>query len=290
MDPGNIISLLHTLSIWHLHAIEIHGLIVSIFSSIKERIMGVLGIDIGGSGIKGAIIDVETGEFMTERHRIPTPEEAKPADVADTLKELVDHFQYEGPVGSGFPAVVLHGVTMTAANVHQDWIGTNAEALFHVSTGQPVYVANDADVAGLAEVKFGAGKGVRGTILVLTLGTGVGSAIFVDGVLLPNTEFGHLKIRKKDAELRSSDGARQRKGYSYEKWAEKLNEHISELEALLWPDLIIIGGGVSKHHEEYFPYLKTRAQLVPAELLNQAGIVGAALYAHERHQALCGAT
>jgi polyphosphate glucokinase len=247
--------------------------------------MGVLGIDIGGSGIKGAIVDLETGEFMSERHRIPTPEEAKPSDVADTVKELVEHFNYQGPVGSGFPAVVLHGVTMTAANVDKGWIETNAEALFHERTGLPFYVANDADVAGLAEIQFGAGKDEQGTILVLTLGTGVGSAIFVDGILLPNTEFGHLKIRKKDAEHRSSDGARQRKGYSFEKWAEKLNEHISELEALLWPDLIIIGGGVSKHHEEYFPYLKTRARLVPAQLLNQAGIVGAALYANGRHQA-----
>jgi polyphosphate glucokinase len=174
---------------------------------------------------------------------------------------------------------------MTAANVDKGWIGTNAEALFHERTGLPFYIANDADVAGLAEIKFGAGKGKSGTILVLTLGTGVGSAIFVDGVLVPNTEFGHMKIRNKDAEFRTSDGARQRKGYSYEKWAEKLNEHLGEMEALLWPDLIIIGGGVSKHHEDYFPYLKTRARLVPAQLLNQAGIVGAALYAHGRYQA-----
>jgi len=248
--------------------------------------MSILGIDIGGSGIKGALVDVETGEFISERHRIPTPEAAKPADVADTVRELVNHFQYKGPVGCGFPAVMLHGVAMTAANIDQDWIGTNAEALFNERTGLPFYVANDADVAGLAEVRFGAGKGKRGTILVLTLGTGVGSAIFVDGVLVPNTEFGHLKIRNKDAEHRTSDGARQRKGYSYEKWAEKLNEHIGELEALLWPDLIIIGGGISKHHAEYFPYLKTRARLVPAQLLNQAGIVGAALYAYGRHQAV----
>jgi polyphosphate glucokinase len=246
--------------------------------------MGVLGIDIGGSGIKGAIVDIETGDFITERHRIPTPEAAKPADVADTVKALVEHFEYQGPIGSGFPAVVQHGVTMTAANVDKGWIGLNAESLFHDSTGNPFYVANDADVAGLAEVKFGAGKGKQGTILVLTLGTGIGSAIFVDGVLIPNTEFGHLKIRNKDAEHRASDAARQRKSYSYEKWAEKLNEYLSEMEALLWPDLIIIGGGVSKHHQDYFHYLKTRALLVPAQLLNQAGIVGAAIYAYGRHQ------
>lgn len=247
--------------------------------------MGVLGIDIGGSGIKGAIVNVETGEFISDRHRIPTPEAAKPSDVADTVKELIDHFRYTGPVGSGFPAVMLHGVAMTAANIHQDWIGSDVEALFHERTGLPVYVANDADVAGLAEIRFGAGRGVRGTILVLTLGTGVGSAIFVNGVLVPNTEFGHLKIRNKDAEQRTSDGARQRRGYTYEIWAEKLNEHLSALEALLWPDLIIIGGGVSKHHAAFFPYLRTRARLVPAQLLNQAGIVGAALYAVGRHQA-----
>lgn len=246
--------------------------------------MGVLGIDIGGSGIKGAIVDTDTGEFITERHRIPTPEAAKPDDVAQTVKALVEHFEYQGPIGSGFPAVVQHGVTMTAANVDPGWIGLNAETLFHNITGYPFYVANDADVAGLAEIKFGAGKGKQGTILVLTLGTGIGSAIFVDGVLLPNTEFGHLKVRNKDAEHRASDAARQRKGYSFEKWAEKLNEYLSEMEALLWPDLIIVGGGVSKHHQEYFPFLKTRALLVPAQLLNQAGIVGAALYAEGRHQ------
>jgi polyphosphate glucokinase len=246
--------------------------------------MVVLGVDIGGSGIKGALVDVETGQFTADRFRIPTPEAAKPNDVAQTVKMLIEHFEYNGPVGCGFPAVVRHGVTYTAANIDPAWIGTDAAALFTTTCGCPIYLVNDADAAGIAEVTFGAGRNEQGVILVLTLGTGIGSAVFTRGVLVPNTEFGHLTIRGKDAERRASDGARQRKERSFEEWAKYLQEYLNEMEKLFWPDLIIIGGGVSKNSDQFFPYLKTRAKLVPALLLNQAGIIGAAIYAYQESQ------
>jgi polyphosphate glucokinase len=241
--------------------------------------MAVLGIDVGGSGIKGALVDLDTGEFLTDRYRIPTPEDARPDEVAEVVKQIVEYFEYQGPVGCGFPAVVRNGVTWTASNISETWIGADAAGLFTQATGQPVYVVNDADAAGLAEMRFGAGKDEMGVVMVLTLGTGVGSAIFVNGHLLPNTEFGQLVIRGKFAEKRSSDAARQRKDWTYEKWATKVQEHLSQLEALMSPDLFIIGGGVSKNADEFFPFLKLRARLVTAQLLNQAGIVGAALFA-----------
>lgn len=246
--------------------------------------MVVLGVDIGGSGIKGTTVDVETGQFTAERFRIPTPVAAKPKDVAQTVKMLIEHFEYNGPVGCGFPAVVRHGVTYTAANVDQSWIGMDAAGLFTQMCGCPTYLLNDADAAGTAEVTFGAGRNEQGVVLVLTLGTGIGSAVFSRGVLVPNTEFGHLTIRGKDAERRASDGARQRKGRSFEEWSKYLQEYLNEMEKLIWPDLIIIGGGVSKNADQFFPYLKTRAKIVPALLLNQAGIIGAAIYAHQESQ------
>jgi polyphosphate glucokinase len=246
--------------------------------------MGVLGVDIGGSGIKGTLVDVETGQFLADRYRIPTPDQAKPIDVAITVQELVKHFDYHGPVGCGFPAVVRKGVAFTAANIDQSWIGTDAGGLFSEHSGCPTFVINDADAAGIAEVKFGAGKDEQGVILVLTLGTGIGSAIFTRGVLVPNTEFGHLTIRGKDAERRASDGARQRKERSYQEWAVYLQEYLDEMEKLFWPDMIIIGGGVSKSYNEFFPFLKTKAKIVPALLLNQAGIIGAAMYAYQESQ------
>ncbi len=239
----------------------------------------ILGIDIGGSGIKGAIVDTESGTFIEERMRVPTPEGARPDGVAEKFKEVVDNFKYSGIIGAGYPGVVRNGVTYTAANVDEDWIDLDAAGLFSQVTGCKVYVANDADVAGMAEMKFGAGKNEMGTVLVLTIGTGLGTAVFTNGVLVPNLEMGHLIIRGKDAEKRASDAARQRKDYSWRKWGEKLQEYMEYLEALINPDLIIVGGGVSKNYEEFFPYLHLRARLVPAQLLNQAGIVGAALYA-----------
>jgi len=240
--------------------------------------MAVLGIDIGGSGIKGAPVDLETGELVSPRYRIPTPNPAKPELVAEVVKQIAQHYGWTGKIGCGFPAVVRKGKVYTAANVHKSWIGANAEDLFSTATACSTRVINDADAAGLAEMAFGAGKGWnKGVVLLLTLGTGIGSAIFIDGRLLPNTEFGHLQIRGKDAEKRASDAARQAKELSWVNWASRLNEYLQIMEALLSPDLIILGGGVSKEFERFAGYLNLRADVVPAQLLNQAGIVGAAL-------------
>jgi polyphosphate glucokinase len=242
--------------------------------------MEVLGIDIGGSGIKGAIVNVDTGEFISDRYRLPTPQGARPKYVARVFGSLVKHFDCHGLIGVGFPSVVHHGVVYTAANVDQDWIGTNAGQLFGEATGCDVYVLNDADAAGIAEMTFGVGKEYsKGVVLLLTIGTGVGSAIFVDGILMPNTEFGHLEIRGKDAEWRCSDAARQAKDYSWKTWAKRWQEYLDNMEKLLWPDVIIIGGGISKEADKFLPLIKTRAKILTAQLLNQAGIVGAALYA-----------
>lgn len=245
--------------------------------------MSVLGIDIGGSGIKGALIDTETGELATERFRLPTPEEARPEDVADTVTDLVRHFEYKGPVGVGFPAVVRGGVVYTAANIHRNWIEINAEQLFSEETGCPVYVLNDADAAGVAEMKFGVGRmQSKGVVIMITIGTGLGTALFVDGKLVPNTELGHIEIRGKDAERRASDAARQKKDMSWEEWGGKFNEYLNTMERLFWPDLFVLGGGSSKVFSKFSPYLKLRTKVIPAELLNQAGMVGAALYAEMR--------
>jgi polyphosphate glucokinase len=240
----------------------------------------VLGIDIGGTGIKGAPVDVEKGELVADRLRIPTPEGGSPGDVARVVAEIVAHFDTTGPVGCTFPAVVQHGIARTAANVDQSWIGTNAQDLFQEQIDRQFVVVNDADAAGIAEMQFGVGKGVGGTVMMITLGTGIGSALFTDGVLVPNTEFGHLDIRGKAAEARASEKVREELDLGWDKWAKRVNEVLAHLEVLLCPDLFIIGGGVSKKSEKFLPHLDTRAQVVPAQLLNQAGIVGAALAAH----------
>lgn len=239
----------------------------------------ILGIDIGGTGIKGAPVDHERGELTEDRFRIPTPEGGSPGDVARVVAEVVAHFDVDGPIGCTFPAVIRRGVALTAANVDNAWIGTDAQALLSGEVGRPVTVVNDADAAGLAEMQHGAGKGRDGTVVMLTLGTGIGSAVFTDGHLVPNTEFGHLDIRGKAAERRASEKAREDHDLSWEKWAQRLNEVLTHLEALLWPDLFVLGGGVSKKHDKFLPLLETRAEVVPAQLLNQAGIVGAALAA-----------
>lgn len=244
--------------------------------------MEILGVDIGGSGMKAAPVNVLTGEMVGERFRIPTPEGARPEDMAKVAKQLAEHFEWKGPIGMGFPAVVRFGVMYTAANVHESWIGTDGGKLFSEATGCPAYIANDADVAGLAEMTFGAGRGrSKGVVMVVTLGTGLGTAIFTDGILVPNTELGHIEIRGKDAERRASDAARQRKDMSWEEWAEKLSEYFGRLENLFWPELFIVGGGVSKSWEKFAPLMKIRTPMVPAQMLNQAGIVGAAMYAYQ---------
>ncbi len=239
--------------------------------------MQVLGIDVGGSGIKGAPVDTETGELLAERIRIKTPKSAEPQPVADVVKEIAHSFNWNGPIGIGFPAPIKAGVAMMAANISPKWIGTNADDLFTKTTGCDCTMINDADAAGLAEMKFGAGRGQPGTVILLTLGTGIGSAIFYRGNLLPNTEFGHLDMRGRDAESRTSDAARQRDELTWKKFAKRLTRYLKEMERLFWPDLFIVGGGVSKQSDKYLPLLKIQTPIIPAQLLNQAGIVGAAL-------------
>lgn len=245
--------------------------------------MTVLGIDIGGSGIKGGLVDIETGAMVAARHRLPTPEDAKPADVAEVVDQVRKHFEYQGPIGSGFPAIVRDGTAFSAANIDPTWVGTNVETLIGEATGCPAFVLNDADAAGIAEMAFGAGKDLqRGVVLMLTIGTGIGSAVFVNRNLLPNTEFGHIEIRGKDAERRASDATRKRKDLTWEQWAVRFQEYLERMEMLICPDLIILGGGASKNPDDFFPFLKTRAKLVAAELQNEAGIIGAAMYAAQR--------
>jgi polyphosphate glucokinase len=241
--------------------------------------MQVLGIDIGGSGIKGAPVDTEAGELTVERVRIATPKPATPEAVAKVVAEIVEKFDWSGPIGCTFPAVVQHGVVYSAANVDTSWIGTDADALFEKHTGQSVHVLNDADAAGICEMRFGAGKGHDGVVMILTFGTGIGSAIFNRGVLLPNTELGHVEVRGKDAEDRASDRARVQKDYSWDDWTKRVNEVLERYEALFSPDLFIFGGGVSKGWKHFGHLLKTRSPIVPAEFRNEAGIIGAAIEA-----------
>jgi polyphosphate glucokinase len=236
----------------------------------------ILGIDIGGSGIKGALVDVKKGELVAERHRIPTPQPSKPDLVTDVAAQIVKHFEWKGPVGCTFPAVIKEGVAYTAANVHNSWIGTNGQKLLQEKTGCPVLFLNDADAAGIAEMEFGAGRGHKGVVIMLTLGTGIGSAIFVNGQLVPNTEFGHMEVRGKDAEDRASDRIRKEKNLNWQKWAARVDEFLGRMEFLFSPDLFIIGGGVSKKHEKFLHLLHTQAEVVPAQMLNEAGIIGAA--------------
>lgn len=240
--------------------------------------MQALGIDVGGSGIKGAPVDIKTGKLLAERIRIKTPEGAKPKAVAEVVTEIARSFKWTGPIGVGFPAPIKHGVALMAANVSEKWVGTNADELFTSATGCKCKVGNDADVAGMAEMMFGAGRGQHGTVIMITLGTGIGSAVFYNGHLIPNTEFGHMQMDGEDAEFRASDAARQREELSWKKYAKRLNAYLNEMEKLFWPDLFIIGGGVSKQHEKFIPLLKLQAEVEAAQFQNEAGIVGAALF------------
>ena len=240
--------------------------------------MHILGIDVGGSGIKGAPVDIQTGQLVAERKRIKTPKEAEPGPVAKIVAQVAQAFHWDGPIGIGFPAPFKSGVTMMAANISEKWVGMNAEQLFTQATGCACKVGNDADVAGLAEMAFGAGKGHNGTVIMITLGTGIGTAVFCDGKLVPNLEFGHLEIRGQDAEARASDAARQREELSWKKYAKRLNRYLLAMERLFWPDLFIIGGGISKEHAKFVPLLNLQTEVVPAQFQNEAGIVGAALF------------
>ncbi|SHN02350.1 polyphosphate--glucose phosphotransferase [Cryptosporangium aurantiacum] len=241
--------------------------------------MTILGIDIGGSGIKGAPVDIDSGTLTAERFRLETPRPADPATVLPVLAEVAAHFPGEGPIGVTFPGVVVRGVIKTAANLHQDWIGLDAATVFTELTHRPVTVLNDADAAGVAEMAFGAGQDRKGTVMLFTFGTGIGSALFRDGDLVPNTELGHLELHGKDAELRASDRAREENDLSWSKWASRVDEYLDHIEMLFSPDLIIVGGGVSKKAEKWMSELSVKADIVPAALLNNAGIVGAAMAA-----------
>jgi polyphosphate glucokinase len=238
-----------------------------------------MGIDIGGTGIKAAPVDVAAGKPLAERVKLPTPRPATPDAVRPVVRELVDKFGWQGPIGITFPGVVSAGMIRTAANLDPGWIGVNGPAFFGEAAGQPVTVLNDADAAGIAEMRFGAGQGQRGTVLLLTLGTGIGSALFYNGVLIPNTEFGHIEIGGKDAEARASERVREEEDLSWGKWAGRIDTYLDKMEALLSPDLIIIGGGISKKSNKFLPKLTLKARVVPAVLLNDAGIVGAAMAA-----------
>ncbi|HJY55796.1 MAG TPA: ROK family protein [Streptosporangiaceae bacterium] len=240
--------------------------------------MHALGIDIGGTGIKGAPVDVTTGKLLADRQKIDTPHPALPDPVADVVKQLTTSFNWSGPVGITFPGVVVDGVTRTAHNLDPAWIGLDAGALFGKATGNPVRVLNDADAAGVAEMTFGAGAGEQGTVLMLTFGTGIGSALFIKGILVPNTEFGHIEIRGRDAESRASEHAKELHDLSWGKWAGRVDEYLQHMEALISPRLIIVGGGISKQSDKWVPRLSgIRARIVPAAMLNDAGIVGAAM-------------
>jgi polyphosphate glucokinase len=243
--------------------------------------MRILGIDVGGTGIKGAPVDVETGTLCCERVRRPTPDPSTPDAVADVVLDIVREFQWQGPIGCTFPAPIKGGVMRTAANVDKSWVGVNGEQLLAERVHMPVHFINDADAAGVAEMEFGAGRDQPGVVMLLTLGTGIGSAIFVNGVLMPNTELGHLPFRNRDVEWYASDRARKEKELDWQQWAGRLDDVLAQFEFLFYPDLFIIGGGVSRKHDRFLPLLHTEARIVPAQLLNEAGIVGAALAARE---------
>lgn len=240
--------------------------------------MKILGIDVGGSAIKGAPVETQTGRLLAERHRIETPEVVTPAKMAKLAAEIAANFNWRGAIGIGLPCVIHGARTMTAANLHKGFIGLEAGKLFAKATGCRVALINDAAAAGLAEMEFGAGRGFGGKALMITLGTGVGSALFQRGVVFP-CELGHLPFKGKDAEKHVAASVRKRKNLSWEEWGQRLNGYLQLLEKVLWPERIIIGGGVSAKHEKFFRYLELRARVVPAQFFNEAGIVGAALWA-----------
>lgn len=237
-----------------------------------------LGIDVGGSGVKGAVVDLNTGQLVSERFRLETPQPATPQAVTSTVAEVVRHFDWTGPVGVTYPGVVVNGVVQTAANVDKSWIGTNvAEQMSAALDGQKVVVLNDADAAGLAEQHFGAGRNHNGVVVLLTFGTGIGSAVIHHGMLLPNTEFGHIEVGGKEAEHRAASSVKERKEWSYHRWAKEVTKVLVAVENAIWPDLFIAGGGISKNADKWIPLLKNRTPVVAAVLLNSAGIVGAAM-------------
>lgn len=247
----------------------------------------VLGIDVGGSGIKGAPVNIKEGKLMADRHRIPTPQPATPQKVAEVIHQIVKHFDWKGPIGIGFPAVVLNGVVKTASNIDKSWIGTDAEELISGVTGLPVYMVNDADAAGMAEVQYGAGKKVKGTVIMLTVGTGIGSVLFINGKLVPNTELGHLFLDNgSEAEDFAADSVRSNENLDWLEWGTRFNKYLMEVEKLFWPELIIIGGGVSKKYDKFKEAIDIKSKLVMAEQRNEAGLIGAALAVYNNKKQL----
>lgn len=246
--------------------------------------MDILGVDIGGSGIKGAPVDSASGELRSERRRLATPQPATPEAVVAGVAQIVREFNWTGPIGCGMPSVVKAGNVYTAANIDPSWIGVNAQQMIEQATSCPVRAINDADAAGLAEMRFGAGKDRKGVVLMVTIGTGIGTALFINGHLLPNTELGHLEIRGREAEHRAADSVRARKKLSWPSWAKRVDEYLLTMERLFWPDLIIVGGGVSKKYPKFFPHLSIKTEVVPAQLRNDAGMIGAALAAEQLGQ------
>ena len=250
---------------------------------VIQRTGQAFGLDIGGTGIKGGVVDVATGELVGERFRKDTPHPATPAAVAETAGQVAAHFDYKGPFGVDFPGVVLAGVVKTAANVDPSWKDTN---LVQVMSGQlpgPVTALNDADAAGLAEVRYGAGRGHEGVVIMVTFGTGIGIAIIHNGQLIPNSELGHLELDGHDAETRAAASAKERDDLTWEQWCKRASKYLTALENLMWPELFILGGGISKKPDKWVPLLKCRTPLAVAQLINNAGIVGSALAAHEAH-------
>jgi len=246
----------------------------------EKRAAGlVVGVDIGGTGIKAALVDETTGELATERIRLPTPSPATPQAVAQVVGEVLDRIGVDGPVGLAVPAVVRGRVIETASHIDPTWIGVDAVDFFSRVTGRPVAVMNDADAAGIAEVRFGAGRGHDGVVAVITLGTGIGSALFVDGTLVPNSELGHLPLHEGEAEQWAAESVREREDLPWSEYACRLQAYLELVQRVLWPQLIIIGGGISNVADEFLPMIELRTPMVPAQLLNHAGIIGAALYA-----------
>ena len=242
----------------------------------------ILGIDIGGTGIKGALVDITKGEMVTERLRAMTPQPATPEAVAKTFAQLVKQHSYEGPIGVGFPSVIRNGVAITASNIDKAWIGTIAEAILSDMTGQPVYVLNDADAAGIAEMSFGIGQRYKGLVVMITIGSGLGSALFMNGELIPNTEFGHFKMHGDIAEKYASNKTRKSLDLSWEDWGKRFNAYLQELYLYLSPNAFILSGGISKKFNKFEAFLDVPIPIEPASLLNNAGTVGAALYAEKR--------
>lgn len=244
----------------------------------------VLGIDIGGSGIKGAPVDLDSGELAADRVRIDTPRPATPAAVADVVEQIAEKFSGQigsSPIGIAIPAVVQNGVARSAANIDPTWVDVDVDALFTDLLGRPVHVVNDADAAGVAEAKYGAARSIGGLVILTTLGTGIGSALLLDGTLIPNSELGHLELDGRDAETFAAQSAKVRDGLSYVEWAERLQRYYSYLEGLFWPDLFVVGGGISKKADAFLPLLDLRTPIVAAKLRNSAGVVGAASLAEE---------